>query len=204
MATTTVYTTPTNCKASEGYRVITARFKNPARSATIAIPATPWSNLEAAEVPTQYRAILEAVLDSAAKTILSKHLSAFSLWPSEIDTAFYCEAALIEEATGANSDWLNKEELDAAWRASATRKAWVTSPNYQANAAFRKAVAHYESLILKLAGKTSQYQPSDLDLILAKLKDEDLTTELGSFVVRRIDGIKNRPVVSNEVNLDLL
>src|SRR5512137_647221 len=108
MTTTTIYTTPSQCQAQPGQRVITARFKNPARSATIAISSQPWDSLAVAGVPSQYRAILEAVLDSAAKTVLSKHLSAFSIWPSAIDTAFYCEAALIEEATGANSEWLNK------------------------------------------------------------------------------------------------
>lgn len=185
-------------------RAIVARFKNPARAAYLNIPATAWHNLSASGVPENYRAILEAVLDSAAKAIISKQLSSYSVWPSTLDAGLFCEAALIDEATGANSDWMNKEELEQAWRNSATRAKWVKSPNYAANAAFRKAVAHYESLITKMAGKTSSYTPQDLDLILAKMEPSDLTTDFGSFIVRRIEAIKNRPNRVEVVDMDML
>lgn len=185
-------------------RSITARFKNPARAAHLNIPAGAWANLAASGTPDNYRPILEAVLESAAKSLISKHLSQTTYWPSSLDAALFSEASLLDEATGANSDWMSKDEIEAAWRESATRKAWVSSPNYSANQAFRKAVAHYENLVSRLAGKTSQYTPNELDLILAKLKAEDISTELGSFIVRRVDAIKNRPQRSAEVNTDLL
>lgn len=193
-------------QASSGQatRSITARFKNPARAAHLNIPAGAWANLAAAQVPDSYRPILDAVLESAAKAVISRHLSQVTYWPSTLDASLFGEASLLDEATGANSDWMTKEEIEAAWRESATRKAWVTSPNYSANQAFRKAVAHYENLVSRLAGKTSQYTPTDLDLILAKLRAEDITTELGSFIVRRVDAIKNRPQRSEAVNTDLL
>jgi len=202
MATTTIYTTTSQALPQACERVIIARFKAPARTAAICIPDTAWANVTT-NAPAQYREILLAVLDNAAKTILNRHLNSFSCWPVDIDTAYYCEQALLEEATGSNSEWLSKEQIEAAWQESATRKAWITSSNYASNAAFRKAVAHYESLITKLAGKTSAYQPSDLDLILAKIKPEDLTTELGGFVVRRIEALRNKPAPA-EVDCDLL
>lgn len=199
----TIYTTTTASVPAANERAIVSRFKNPARTAMIILPDTAWQQLTIDGVPTAYRAILEAVLDNAAKTILSKHLNSYTVWPGELDSGYFAPAALLDEATGANSEWMTKDEIETAWRASETRKAWVTSPNYQANQAFRKAVAHYETLILKLAGKTSAYTPNDLDLILAKMKEGDLTTELGSFVVRRIEALRNKPAPA-EVDCDLL
>lgn len=199
----TIYTSATACIPTLGERLIVSRFKNPARTAALAIPDTAWRDLEREAISTAYRSILEAVLDNAAKTILSKHLNSYTVWPTELDSGYFAPSALLDEATGANSEWMTKDEIEQAWRASETRKAWVTSPNYQANQAFRKAVAHYEALILKLAGKTSAYTPNDLDLILAKMKESDLTTELGFFVVRRVDALKNKPAPA-EVDCDLL
>ena len=202
MTTATIYTTATQAMPQAGERLVVARFKGPARTAAICVPDTAWNNVTS-NAPAQYREILTAVLDNAAKTILNRHLNSFSMWPVDIDIAYYCETALLEEALGSNNEWLSKEQIEAAWHDSATRKAWITSSNYASNAAYRKAVAHYESLITKLAGKTSAYQPSDLDLILAKIKPEDLTTELGSFVVRRIDALRNKPAPAM-VDCDLL
>ena len=204
--TAKIYTSQENALATLGdnQRLITANFRNPSRRAFITIDATPWKQLAVDNVPTQYRAILEAVLDNAAKSILAKYLTNYTTWPSELGVQLFTGAALLDEATGANSDWLSKEEIEAAWRESATRKAYVTSPNYSSNQAYRKAVAYYESLIVKLAGKTSQYKAEELDLIVSKLKDEDMATELGSFIIRRVDAIKNRPQRETEINVDLL
>lgn len=202
MTTITIHTAPTSATATATERVITARFKNPARSATIVIHATAWNDLS--NVPEQYRPILDAVLENAAKSILSKHLSAYSIWPSTLDAGYFSPSALMDEATSSNNQWLSKEELDAAWRDSVTRKAWVTRSDYTTSAPFRKAVARYEELILKLAGKTSQFTPDELDLIIAKLSPNDHATELGSFVLRRVDAIQNRPVRTNDANVNLL
>ena len=200
--TITIYTTPASCQPSPDARIITARFKNPARSATISLPLAIWSDLDT--VPEQYRPILDAVLENAARNILSKHLNSYSIWPSSLDAGYFAQPAIMDEATGANSVWLSKEELESAWRESATRKAWVTRDDFKTSAALRKAVAHYEELVLKLAGKTSQFAPTDLDLILAKLKDEDYSTELGSFIVRRVEAIKNRPTRTTAADVNLL
>lgn len=206
----TIHTSQANASAEameqaqrgEKTRAIVARFKAPARAAFLNIPAGAWHNLTINGVPDNYRVILEAVLDSAAKKIISNILSTYDVWPGTLDAMLFTESNMLDSATG--SDWMTKEEIEAAWRDSATRRKWVTSPNYASNAAFRKAVSHYEALIVKLAGKTSSYTPADLDLMLAKMEPADLSTELGSFAARRIDAIKNRPNRQEVVNVDLL
>lgn len=182
-------------------RMITARFRNPSRSASVLIDAQAWENLKS--VPETYRPLLEAVLDTAAKSILSKYLENFSTWPSEMPAHLLNESAILDAANGSNSEWLSKEELAEAWKQSATRRAFINNPMHASNPAYRKAVSKYEELLLKLAGKTSQYTPQELDLILAKMNDDDLVSEFGQFVARRVEAIRNRPT-RDVVDLDLL
>jgi hypothetical protein len=197
----TVHTTTTAPMPNMGERLITQRFKQPARVAHICVPATPWVNVTANAAP-QYREVLLAVLDAAAKTALNKALNSFSQWPSTLPAAYWTETALLDSVTASSSEWMSKDEIEAAWRASVTRRLWVTRPDYTVNQAFRKAVAHFEALILKLAGKSSTYTSGDLDLMLAKLNEADLGTELGSFICRRVEAMKNKPVT--EIECDLL
>jgi len=185
-----------------GQRAITARFRNPARSATVLIPDTAWVTMTAS-VPAPYAALLGAVLETAAKSILAKRLESMTVWPSEIHADILTPDAILGEASGANTDWLTREELTAAWESSATRKAFMASPNYAVNKAYRQAVDMFKELVLKLAGKTSQYQESELDKILAKMHQDDLETDFGGFVIKRIEALKNRPARAS-VDMDIL
>ena len=193
---------PENVTPASNERLIIVRFKNPARAAAIAIPAEPWERMKR-EVPLAYAGLLDAVLEKAAKDILSVTLSSFTTWPTEVDGARFAFDALMEQAAGSNSGWLSKEELANAWKASATRKAFYGDARFGSNPAYRKAVAKFEELILKMAAKNASYKEEELDKILAKISDEDLTGEFGIFIVRRIEQIRNKPVTA-EVDLDLL
>ncbi len=193
---------PENVTPSASERLIIVRFKNPARAAAIAIPAEPWERMKN-EVPMAYAGLLDAVLEKAAKDILSATLSSFTTWPVEIGADRFTFDALMEQAAGSNSGWLSKEELANAWKASATRKAFYGDARFGSNPAYRKAVGKFEELILKMAAKNASYKEEELDKILAKIADEDLTGEFGTFVVRRIEQIRNKPVTA-EVDLDLL
>ena len=187
-------------------RMLTARFRNPARMAACVIPADAWKQMDAAlnsEAATAYKPLLSAVLETAAKSILSRRIGDMSVFPSEIDDAIFSADAILSEAAGANTDWMTKEELAAAWEASATRKAFLANPNYTSNAHYRKAVDAFRDLILRLAGKTSQYTESELDKMLAKLDATDLDSELGAFVARRVEQIRNKPA-KPAFDLDLL
>ena len=198
----TISRNPENVTPSASERLIIVRFKNPARAAAIAIPAEPWERMKR-EVPLAYASLLDAVLEKAAKDILSVTLASFTTWPTEIDAMRFTFDALMEQASGSNSGWLSKEELAAAWKASATRKTFYGDARFGSNPAYRKAVGKFEELVLKMAAKNAAYREDELDKILAKLDDEDLTSEFGTFIVRRIEQIRNKPMTA-EVDLDLL
>ena len=193
---------PENVTPATNERLIIVRFKNPARAAAIAIPAEPWERMKR-EVPMAYAGLLDAVLEKAAKDILSVTLASFTTWPTEIDAMRFTFDALMEQASGSNSGWLSKEELAAAWKASATRKAFYGDARFSSNPAYRKAVGKFEELVLKMAAKNAAYKEEELDKLLAKIADEDLTSEFGTFIVRRIEQIRNKPMTA-EVDLDLL
>ena len=125
--------------------------------------------------------------------------------PSTLKAALFNEAALLDEATNGASEWLSKEELTSAWESSVTRQRLiVNNPKYKASAEYRRAANYYAELILKLAGKTSAYKLEDLDWMLAKMADEDLNTEFGSFVARRIEALRNKPQAATTIDRDIL
>ena len=202
MTAITIHRNPENVTPATNERIIIVRFKNPARSAAIAIPSEPWSTMRA-EVPDAYAGLLDAVLEKAAKDILAATLSSFTTWPSDIGADRFTLDALMEQASGSNTGWLSKDELAAAWKASATRKAFYGDARFSSNPAYRKAVGKFEELVLKMAAKNAAYREEELDKILAKLDDDDLSSEFGSFIVRRIEQIRNKPMAA-EVDLDLL
>ena len=193
---TTTYTDPNACArlCAENERTIVQRWKAPARAVAINISNAPWANLETDGVPEQYRAILAAVLEGAAKSILKRTVESYNVIPATISPALFTSEALIDEATTGASEWMSKEELTEAWNQSATRKALILdNPKYKESAAYRRAANAYAELVLKLAGKTSAYEPEDLDWLLAKFNEADLNTELGAFMVRRIEMLQRKP-----------
>jgi hypothetical protein len=202
MTAITISRNPENVTPSANERLIIVRFKNPARAAAIAIPADPWRTMRA-EVPDAYAGLLDAVLEKAAKDILAATLSSFTTWPTEIGADRFTLDALMEQASGSNTGWLSKDELAAAWKASATRKAFYGDARFSSNPAYRKAVGKFEELILKMAAKNAAYREEELDKILAKLADEDLMGEFGTFIVRRIEQIRNKPAAAT-IDLDVL
>lgn len=193
-------------EGNEGKRLLTARFRNPARVAHVLIDTAAWQEMESAlSAPeaSAYKPLLSAVLETAAKSILAKRLGDMSVWPNEISAALFTSDAILTEAAGANTEWLSKEELTQAWEQSATRANLTTDPRYNANKAYRQAVSMFADLIIKLSGKTSQYQESELDKMLVKLDERDHETEFGTFVLRRIEQIRNKPARAS-IDLDLL
>lgn len=190
--------------ATDGEMTIVQRWKNPARAIAVNIPSTPWENV-AHNVSAAYAPLLAAVLENAAKRILKRHIEAYNVTPSTLKASVFNETALLDEATNGASEWLSKEELTSAWEASTTRQRLiVNNPKYRASAEYRRAANYYAELILKLAGKTSAYKIEDLDWMLAKMADEDLNTEFGGFVTRRVEALRNKPQAATTIDRDIL
>ena len=202
MTAITISRNPESVTPATNERLIIVRFKSPARAAAIAISSDPWTSMRA-DVPVAYAGLLDAVLEKAAKDILATTLASFTTWPTEISADRFTFDALMDQASGSNTGWMNKEELAVAWKASATRKTFYGDARFGTNPAYRKAVGKFEELILKMAAKNAAYREEELDKILAKLDDDDLTSEFGTFIVRRIEQIRNKPMTA-EVDLDLL
>lgn len=206
MAMLTIYreVSGANITRKENERTIKQSFKNPARSAFINIPNDAFAKLDDLEIPSQYRSLLIAVLESAAKAIISRYVNNLSgNIPSEINSEWFSNEAILEEASGNNSQWMNKEELTKAWEESATRQRMVGDKRYSENKQYRAAVNRYAELILGMSGKTTQYKESELDLILAKLENNDIDSEIGSFIMRRVESIRNKPA-KEMIDMDIL
>ena len=210
----TVCTSPESLKqekasAPAGTRAISVTWRNPARFAGVVISAQPWHAMRAAlgESGAAYAPLLDAVLETAAKAILSRRLGDMSLFPAQIQGEIFSSDAILSEATSGNTEWLDKETLTSLWKESATFKQYSSDPRGQGQGpqakAYRKAVADLGELVCKLSGKTSQFTEKELDTILAKLHADDLDTTMGAFIVRRIDAIRNRPA-RQELDLDML
>ena len=156
-------------------------------------------------VPTSFRPIVEAALMTAARDILSDYIKGYAVgvFPTEVEAGMFSYPAILDKANNAGITWLSKEEITELWKQSATYRIWIADSRFKGVPKFAKAVHYYSDLITKLSGKTSSYKDSDLDLMLAKLKEEDLSTPLGGFVVRRVEALKAKPQVE-EVDADML
>ena len=196
--TGTAYTIHTDIKGALALtiatdeRLITQNFRNPSRQACIIIKAEAWATV--GDIPEQFRGLVSTVLEQAAKTILRRYCLNYSLMPLAIPANLFTADAIMSEAAGNNSDWLDSDELAAAWDVSATRAQFIKSPNYVASAEYRKLVNYFADTVKKLAGKKVSVKPEDLDAIAAKLHEDDHSTEFGQFVFRRIEQLRNRKV----------
>lgn len=202
----TIYTSIESANAatlnSPELRTIVVRWKSPARMIACTIPNAAFATMRS-EVPAAYIPLIEATLEDTAKGIIKRFVESHSVTPSTIPDGAFTSEALIEAATTAHTDWLTKEELTTLWTASATRNKLVSDPRYAGSKEYRTAVNYFAELVLKFAGKTSQFKPIELDKVLAKLETSDLSSELGAFIVRRVEAIKNKPQAT-EMDLDIL
>ena len=193
--------------AQPNERTIIARFRSPSREIAVNIPKDAWNRMNNAVGDAAYVSLLDGVLANAAKSILSRYYlntwETHKITVSSIPAHLLSADAIFEEAAGNNSDWLTKEELTEAWKASKTRARIFSQQRYATDRAYQRAYTRYEEMVLKLAGKTSTYKPAELDVILAKMDEDDFHTPFGSFVLRRIEAIKAKPTGA-DVDLSVL
>lgn len=188
--------------ATSSQRTIVQRFRNPSRVFAVNISDDAWQRIN--HIDATYKPLLDAVLYSAAQSILKRYIdNATGIVPSTIPVNLFSNDAILEEAAGNNSEWMTKEELTEAWRASATRASIYNAQRYASDKPYQRAYTRFEENILKLAGKTTILQEKEQDAILAKLADDDLNMQFGQFVVRRIEAMKNRKTPT-EIDFDVL
>lgn len=183
-------------------RVIVVRWKSPARMVAVTVPNSAWQQA-AKEVPASYLPLIEATLEDTAKQTIKRFVENHSVTPSVITDEVFTSAALIESATVAHTDWLTKDEIQQLWSASTTRARLVSSPRYASSKEYRVAVNYFSELVIKFAGKTSQFKPAELDKVVATMDETDLQSELGTFILRRVEALRNKPE-SAGVDLDIL
>lgn len=179
------------CPQGQAAKLIKALFRKPTRYAAVLLHTDLFVQVNE-YCPEQYRVIVTAALEGAAERLLRRELASYSQWPSSLDGGLFCDQAILGEAEMAGFVWLSKDELETAWRASATRSLLVNREAYKTSKAYRMAYAALEGDILKLAAKQAAIKREDLEFILAKLLPEDIDTEFGVFVTRRVDMLLNK------------
>jgi hypothetical protein len=201
IVTIPLYTTIAPTKV-EGLKTVFARINNPTRKFWVQINPSAWAEIQNA--PEQYRAVIEAALDNAAKQILTDYIKAYTIAPSELPAHIFSAENILDRAGDNDSSWLSKEELENAWKESDTRKRIIENNKYKDNAEYRKVANLYADYILKLSGKRADIPRDKLDWILAKIEDSDLESEFGLFVSRRISQLKTKKETNKEIDLDLI
>jgi hypothetical protein len=201
IVTIPLYTTIAPIKV-ENLKTIFARINNPTRKFWVQINPSAWNEIQNA--PEQYRAVIEAALDNAAKMILTDYVKAYTVSPSALPAHIFSAENILDRAGDNDSSWLSKEELESAWKESDTRKRIIENNKYKDNVEYRKVANLYAEYILKLSGKRADIPRDKLDWILAKIEDTDLESEFGLFVSRRISQLKTKKETNKEIDLDLI
>lgn len=204
--TLSVYNSAESARAvlRDNEKTIKQGFKNPARAAFVNVPSEAWDKLRNSGIPDQYASLLDAVLVTAAKSIIKRAVDNLSgAIPATMPAHWFAADAILEEATATNNGMMSKAELEDAWQQSETRKRIMGSERYRTSREYRIAANAYADLILGLTARKPDYKDDDLDKMIAKLDEADLDTDFGAFVLRRVDAIKNKPA-KPAFDLDLL
>lgn len=183
-------------------KTISVKFNNPVRKYWVQIEPAQWTDLDT--VPEQFRAVVDIALDNAAKSIFNNYLKAFSVIPSSMPDHILAESEILDAASNDSASWLSKEELEQAWKASATRKRIIDTDKYTKSAEYRKVANMYSELVLKLSGNRVNIELDKLDWIIAKMESEDFQTEFGIFVAKRVQKLKMKPQPTKVENLDII
>lgn len=188
-------------KLKEGETVISQGFKQPARKYLVILDSGLFSVPDS--VPTNYASIIQNALQGAAKAILKAFVAEFSVVPSSVSKELFSLENLLDKANDATSENLTKEELEELWKASETRKFYLSKDQYKTSSQYRKVFASFEELVLKLQGNKAKFTTDELDKILIKIKEEDFAGDFGQYVAKRIQYFKNKPV-KETAGIDIL
>lgn len=144
------------------------------------------------------RACSQALLDFVERNGGSACMA--SEFPLDLVSVDNLRAAVLLESTGG----MDRAQLERAWIDSKTWQGIIKKEVYQRDSRARAMADLFKERVLALAGRsTDSITDNDLNIILAKLADEDLNAPVGLFICKRISQIrKNREVAPQELDID--
>jgi len=162
----------------------------------------------AADIGTlgEWSDLVTSVLMKQASESLKSHFAA-NRHAREVQVSMFTAAQLREDfLSGTDGVSMTKEELERAFCASATWRRITGGEKFKVSSQYRAMAERFKSMVVQLAGRsTASLSEIDLDKILAKLEEEDLTTAFGVYVFRRIQKIKaDRANQDDEIDIDSL
>lgn len=168
--------------------------RNPTKYAGVWIDSAAIPDTSA--VPSQFRAIVDAVILRAAKSIIDDHAFSGTYEPSWIPADKLSTAAIIAATQASATTWLSKEEVSQGWLQSATYRGFqakmLTLETAQRKS-YLKALEAFGDNINKLSAKSVRsIMPEQAQTMLAKLADADLQSTWGEFIATRLGTIANR------------
>lgn len=164
----------------------------------------PMECVKAPDCNEAFRALVESALMATAESVLKDYCTAqpnnFEVLTTEFDRPQLIERFI----SGANSGWMTADELEAAFKASATWARISSREEFKTNRTYQAAAERYKDAILKLSGKATRYEDEKIDAIISKLAEDDLESELGAFVLRRLDAMKKKNAEATVEGFDAL
>lgn len=150
-----------------------------------------------AGTPETYRELIIGALTTAAEKNLKMYVDEF---PSagDIPANYFTQTALIECFVGAGL-WIEKERLETLFTASKTWQTRVASASWS-NAQYQTLCRAVFADYVSVAGKKTRMVTEKAQTLLAKLHEDDLSTECGVFIARRLNQIINRKVEEVDLN----
>lgn len=144
------------------------------------------------------RACSQALLDFVERNGGSSCMA--SEFPLDLVSVENLRAAVLLESTGG----MDRAQLERAWVDSKTWQGIIKKEVYQRDSRARAMADLFKERVLALAGRsTDSISDNDLNIILAKLADEDLNAPVGLFICKRVAQIrKNREVAPQELDID--
>lgn len=169
-----------------GQRLVTATWKQTtAQTRKERATIIPMECLLAPEVPDSFRPLVEACLLSSAEQTLKDAVNA-SENSFEILASCFSRGQLVENFLSSGDSWMSREQFELAFTQSATWKRITNNPSFASNKTFQAIAGQYKDALLKLSAKTSYFPAETREKLLAKLEAEDLNSDFGGFVLRRI------------------
>ena len=175
------------------HTLIIAELRAEKRHYGVVLPATAMP--DTSDVPANYRPIVDAALQLAAKGLLASYLGDKSKTREFIPREALSSDRILNAASEkAMSAGMTPERLLSLWKATSkalTVQRKLATQTGPALKAYQVTVSRHEERIKTLASKVSKsLSDSDLDKLLTNMDDDDYSTPYGFYVVAKIEALR--------------